>query len=374
MKALHTEIQVGFNLFAHPSGNSIKGIKDQIAFIDTFMAARKAQGYDTKNIVLRIMGGTGSQTHRYLWTMPQSASEIIAGYNSIQQKYGCKYIFTVDYNSDPDSEFQLYIDLTDAGLEFSAIELGNEQYLFKYKNSDYTKEEVTIRTSAMTPYKYFAMADEYIDAFGGNIPFWVQLAPTKGTPNQREYYNLWNDVALEWLSTRKTPQYAATQHIYDGGDYDFPATKALRDALGTTNLHITEFGARNDEGAASNENPDKLAIKELDVTKKIQAILRPGDSLVWHMLWNDYKEPGRWQALFWQSQINPKGTVLMPYIFPDKTATTPPPTSTPGTKENLPPGTSFFRKLNIKGGKSKNVLLLLIVAGGLVTAFIILKK
>jgi hypothetical protein len=359
-KQIHSTKFFGFNSISHPSGNTVKTILDQIKFYDFWLGLIKNLGYDPSRIVLRPRGGNASlHWTEQIWANPTVAAPIIAGYAALQQKYGVKLINVIDYNRNPSLEVALFQTLEAGGMNHIANEGSNELYLFPFKNGDTSKPGVTERTSNMTPVKYTTMTDEYRAAFEPvtSIIYLVQLAPEgKGTTNQKAWYKAWNDVIVNYVNT-SVGELGVTQHIYDENNtYNIATTKALR-ARFTHHVpfYFTEYGARPIEGEFTPANELKQALRERDLTAKILEVMQNGDVLLSHLLWTDYKGPGLYQGWWHNNTLMEKGKILMEYLFPEKVATEP-------VETKPAPGTTYFRKLNIKQPKNLNVIVILVVA------------
>ena len=73
----------------------------------------KKSGNSTSNIYLRPLGSVNSQkTYSKNWTDKQ-----LLNWAKLQQKYGCKYIYTVNFNDTPSSQVKFYQRMKKAGMK-----------------------------------------------------------------------------------------------------------------------------------------------------------------------------------------------------------------------------------------------------------------
>lgn len=159
----------------------------------------RKSGKNTQSVYLRPMGEVNSQkTYSRSWSDKQLSS-----WAKLQKKYGCKYIYTVNFNDTPKNQLKFYQRMRRAGMRFSAIELGYQQYLPKYTEYKTCRyEEVTRRTLGMTPEKYLKMSREYINALKtAKIPFYVQFAPEFSS--SRKSYKQWNTYTISAINRDK---------------------------------------------------------------------------------------------------------------------------------------------------------------------------
>ena len=138
----------------------------------------------------------------------------------LQQKYGCKYIYTVNFNDTPSSQVKFYQRMKKAGMKFSIIELGYQQYLPKYTEYKTCRyDEVTRRTLGMTPAKYIKMCREYISLFKTSAgSFYIQFAPEYSS--SRKSYKEWNDYMASGIKNNKFGNVKIYGSIQSGSETD----------------------------------------------------------------------------------------------------------------------------------------------------------
>lgn len=277
-------IGVGFNTKA------TLDYKNQCLYLDKELALLKTSGVNTQKIWLRLNGGTISQK-----TMPSDWSEdMIKSWNAVQDKYGCKYVFVVNFNDSPKSQKLFYDRLVKGGIVFSGIELGNEQYLPKFAGSKITKdEEVTERTKNMTPEKYIAMSNEYIAEFGSiNLPFYVQFAPQK--EDKIDYTN-WNKRIAKAINENefKTKNIVGSIHLYErdgNGSLDTNQVNNIRALVNKSlPMAVTESGVVDKTGKVQY---NKIIDQEKYLISRVLGSLKTGDLYFNQVLYTDYKKVG----------------------------------------------------------------------------------
>ena len=282
---INKKIHVGFNA----KGNL--DTSKQYTYVKKEFSALKKKKADTSKIYLRLQGGTISQkSYSKNWSGSQ-----IAQWAKLQNSYKCKYIFVVNFNDTASNQLKFYQRFLKAGIRFSMIELGNEQYLPKFSQSKTNKyDEVTKRTANMSPSKYINMSNNYIKAFKKyKLPFYVQFAPK--SENNQTYYSKWNTSIIKAINDRKfaSDKINGTIHLYErdgAGSLDARQIAALRERI-KRNIHIavTESGVVDKKNMLSE---DRYAAQELDLTKRILAQMQSGDTFLNQVLYTDYKTVG----------------------------------------------------------------------------------
>lgn len=310
----------GFNTYQHPSS----GLSTQLEKLDAELVTQAALMYPVETIHCRPCSGNGSQiqSHRSVWTAP-----FIAEWAGLKADHDLQLKYVVNFNNTPEIELAFFEQLELAGVVHSEIELGNEHYLKKYSDpfgspSNASKPEVTVKTASMTPTKYIEYCEEYITVFAVKaLPFLMQLAPNgKGTNSQKSKYNNWNTYVINAVeNTMPAATYHYSQHIYSPIDdeYDLSAlTATLTEIGGSYKMYITEYGARPDTGVTEAVDWNLEANRELLLAQNIKAVLRNNDVMMTHMFWNNYlTEAGRHQAAYWNDETNPKGVLIIPFVF-----------------------------------------------------------
>ena len=176
----------------------------------------KKSGNSTSDIYLRPLGSVNSQkTYSKNWTDKQ-----LLNWAKLQQKYGCKYIYTVNFIDTPSSQVKFYQRMKKAGMKFSIIELGYQQYLPKYTEYKTCRyDEVTRRTLGMTPAKYIKMCREYISLFKTSAgSFYIQFAPEYSS--SRKSYKEWNDYMASGIKNNKFGNVKIYGSIQSGSETD----------------------------------------------------------------------------------------------------------------------------------------------------------
>lgn len=297
------EISVGFNTKATLSS------MQQCSYIRNEFNKLKNEGIKTNKIWLRLNGGTISQkTKPNDWT-----EDMIKQWGQIQKDFGCNYVFVVNYNDTPKSQFELYNRLTKGGIKFNAIELGNEQYLGKYSEANTQKyDEVSERTSNMTPEKYIKICNEYILDFNSEaLPFYVQFAPQK---EGKVEYTEWNKSIANAINLGKfqTKNIYGSIHMYerDGdGSLDEKQINAIRSLMiNPINFAVTESGVINSKANLSYEQHIK---QEENLTQRILKELKGGDLFFNQVLYTDYKDVNAEVLHQKYNGITPKGEAIM---------------------------------------------------------------
>ncbi|MGN0355969.1 MAG: glycoside hydrolase family 5 protein [Muricoprocola sp.] len=180
------------------------------------LSEMKKNGNSMSNVYLRPLGSVNSQkTYSKNWSDKQLSS-----WAKLQKKYGCKYIFTVNFNDTPENQLKFYQRMRKAGMKFSIIELGYQQYLPKYTEYKTCRyDEVTRRTLGMTPAKYVKMCCEYINKFKAlKVPFYIQFAPEYSS--SRKNYKEWNSYIVSAINKNTFGNIKMYGTIQNGTDAD----------------------------------------------------------------------------------------------------------------------------------------------------------
>lgn len=277
-------IKAGFNAKATLSP------EDQYAYLNKELSKLKNEGIKTEKIWLRLNGGTVSQK-----TYPNDWSDdTVTQWAQLQQDFGLSYMFVVNFNDTPESQWRFYNRLTKSGIKFDAIELGNEQYLPKFAESNTEKYmEVTDRTKNMTPNKYIQMCNEYIlDFKTQGIPFYVQFAPQK---EDKINYANWNKRIAQAINNGEflSPNIGGSIHLYEREGYgsldvnQLNTTRSL--VVKPISFAITESGVVDKKGKLSYE---EFIEQEQYLTSRILEQLRGEDLFFNQVLYTDYKTVG----------------------------------------------------------------------------------
>lgn len=264
--------------------------KDQYAYVRKQFANLKKAGADTKKIMIRLNGGTISQqTYSKDWTDSE-----IACWAKLQKTYGCKYIFVVNLNDTAQNQLKFFQRMKKAGIKFSMIELGNEQYLPKFAESKISYKEVTKRTSAMTPEKYIRLCNEYIRLLKKyDLPFYVQFAPE--SENNAKAYNAWNTAIIQAINGKKfaSGRIHGAIHLYErngSGSLNEDQIKNLKKHVNRNiSIAVTEYGVVDKKGKLSKRAYVK---QEAALTRRILRQLDKDDLLLNQVLYTDYKTVG----------------------------------------------------------------------------------
>ena len=159
----------------------------------------KEHGKNTADLYLRPLGEKNSQkTYSGDWSEKQ-----ISNWAKLQQKYNCKYIYTVNFNDTPENQLKLYQRMRKSGMRFSVIELGYQHYLPKYADGETGRyDEITRRTAGMTPEKYFRMCCGYMKKLKVcQLPFCIQFAPEY--TGSRKSYKKWNSYMVSAVNKKQ---------------------------------------------------------------------------------------------------------------------------------------------------------------------------
>ena len=301
------KVHVGFNA----KGNL--DTTNQYTYVKKQLSALKKAGTNTGKIYLRLQGGTISQkAYSKDWTESQ-----IARWAKLQNEYKCKYIFVVNLNDIASKQLAFYTRFLKAGIRFSMIELGNEQYLPKFAQSKVTRyDEVTKRTAGMTPSKYIKLSNEYIKAFKKyKLPFYVQFAPDSS--KNGDWYKKWNSSMINAINKRKfaSNNINGTIHLYErngAGSLDAKQIASLRTQIKPKiNIAVTESGVVDNKGQLT---ASSYAAQELNLTKRILAQLQPGDTFLNQVLYTNYKTTGSAVLHPKAHGLTVKGKVIMEYL------------------------------------------------------------
>lgn len=304
---INKKIHVGFNA----KGNL--DTSDQYQYVKTQMEELKKEKADTGKVYLRLQGGSISQkTYSNVWSKRQ-----IDAWAKLQKAYQCKYIFVVNFNDTVSNQIKFYQRFRQAGIKFSMIELGNEQYLPKFTKSkveDYA--EVTKRTSDMSASKYIKMCNEYIKAFKKyKLPFYVQFAP-KSERNEKSY-ETWNTAVIKAINGKKfaSDQIHGTIHLYErngAGTLDAGQISDLRKRIKKKiQIAVTESGVVDKKETLSEET---YANQELELSKRILTQMKKGDVVLNQVLYTDYKTTGSAVLHPKSGGLTLKGKKLMEFL------------------------------------------------------------
>lgn len=277
-------IQVGFN------AKGSLAVSEQTQFLQNELKKWKEQNISTEKVWLRLQGGSISQK-----TYPEEWSDHdIREWVQVQKEYGVSYIFVVNFNDEPKDQANFYKRMTDLGMKFAFVELGNEQYLPKYRESKVDEsEEVTKRTSGMTPKKYIQLSEEYIQAFQAfDLPYYIQFAPEKeDQTNTTE----WNREIAHAINTNafSSEKINGTLHLYerngDGSLNEAQISDIKNLVKRPISIAITEYGVVDKKGKLTSQ---KRIDQEMHLTKRILNQLQDGDVLLNQLLYTDYKQVG----------------------------------------------------------------------------------
>lgn len=293
-------VQLGFNLMGHPNLNkdgvyNYKAIYEQFDAIETICRDTHAQGHNTSTLWFRLRGGNGSQR----FSQDLFIGAIIDQWRMLQRLWNIKLIYTINYNDVNDIFF--YNSLVEAGLKFYAIEMGNEQYLPKFRKTakDDVTKCVTKRTEKMNPDKYIKFTRQYIDQYKQfNLPMFIQFAPQG--KNQSPYYKTWNDTMVAFINNNKDLDLHACIHCY-GNDYPYELIPNIKKKI-NKNVFVTEYGAED----------------ELAHVNKLLEVLGDDDCMMSHELYNDYKNEDKQVAWHNSDGITEKGRILFDKLFAKK--------------------------------------------------------
>lgn len=298
-----SNINVGFNTKATLS------YEEQCKYVSVGLKNLQQNGYNTNRVWLRLNGGTISQkTYPSDWT-----DDNIIKWVNLQKEFNCKYVFVINFNDLPENQLNFYNYLVNKGMEFSMIELGNEQYLPKfaeeYKGDN---DEVTKRTSKMTPQKYIELSNEYIKAFSSaNLPFAVQFAPNKEDKND---YTLWNKAIVNAINKNNfsSSNLCGTIHLYEregDGTLDVTQISRIRKLLNKQiPFAVTEFGVADKNKTIEYQS---FILQEKHLTQRIMNELKNGDMLFNQVLYTDYKTATVEVFHSDFSGITPKGEMIV---------------------------------------------------------------
>jgi hypothetical protein len=293
---------IGFN--AQGSVNVV----EQTEYLASMLSQIREEGCNTSKVWIRLQGGTLSQkTYPSDWT-----DDMIHAWFVVQQTYGCHFIFVINMNDSAESQAAFYERMEYAGLQFSAIEIGNEQYLSKYTGENGNEfKEVTDRTSNMTVAEYVKLSNEYIDLLNQKfLPFMIQFAPNI---NSYDKNRSWTAAMANAINTGcfHSNNLCGTLHLYESqklSDLDVSQINAIRKMVNSAfQIAITEYGILDVK-----EIPEENYIRrDMDLTNRILPQLKPGDILLNQVLYTNYRFVGA-AVLHSQYQgLTPKGKILI---------------------------------------------------------------
>lgn len=308
-KSPHANTQTQIDIKAGFNAKATLSSAEQCTFVYKELKKLQTSGIHTDKIWFRLNGGTISQK-----TMPSDWSDyMIKEWAKLQQEFNCPYIFVVNFNDSPESQLSFYQRLKDSGIRFSAIELGNEQYLPKF-SKEYTGkyEEVSKRTANMTSQKYIKLCNEYIQSFIlEKLPFYVQFAPEHEDKND---YTLWNDAIAKAINDGSftSSNIHGTIHLYErdgSGTLDAAQITRIRNLVkAPIKLAVTEFGVADKR---KNLPYEQFIKQEKELTNRIIQQLKNGDLLLNQVLYTDYKST---TAEIFHPKFNgitPKGKIMI---------------------------------------------------------------
>ncbi len=273
------QIQYGFNVRAP------RDTENQCSAIEKVFSQWQKDGVNTKMIMLRLNGGTISQrTYPDSWT-----DDNIKRWASVQKQFGCPFIFTINFNDTPQNQFAFFTKLLQSGMQFAAIELGNECYLKKFSASAVPPDtaEVSNRTINMTPEKYIMLSNEYISVFDReNLPFIVQGAPEK----ESGVSQVWNTKITDAVNSKSffTENIWISIHLYErdgNSSLDTAQINRLRSKIKSpVKIAVTESGVVPD---ASVKTTQDFIKQEKNLMQRIMNTLHSGDILLNQVLYSD---------------------------------------------------------------------------------------
>lgn len=296
-------IGVGFNAKATLS------TQEQYFYVNKMFNTLKEQGVKTDKIWLRLNGGTVSQK-----VMPDDWSDdMISKWAQLQEIYGLKYMFVVNFNDTPQSQLIFYNRLKKGGIQFEGIELGNEQYLPKFAESKVDEySEVTDRTKDMTPDKYIQMCNEYINEFQSeDVRFYVQFAPQK---EDKVDYTKWNKRIAQAVNGKEfvSTYIGGSIHLYerDGyGSLDVKQINAIRSLMvESIPFAVTESGVVDKKGKITY---NEFIEQEEYLISRVLEELKNGDLYFNQVLYTDYKKVGPEVVHPQYNGVTPKGEAVI---------------------------------------------------------------
>ena len=253
-----------------------------IPILPSFSAWLQNQKLD--EIWLRVQGGTISQKeyesdwqdgHIQAWADLYAANPTV------------KLVFVANLNDTAENSLKLYNRFLAKGCKFEFIELGNEQYLSKYRLSK-DLPEVTLKTREMSPEKYLALCQEFLPKFNGSTIV-VQLAPNKNK-NIDEYYNHWNRTILN--ATNQIPEINYSMHIYANAGFRWELVEEVQEVIKSKFLAVTEFGAADAaDGEQDNLTEEQFIAMTQVVAERLSEELREQDIVFDQVLWNPWSVP-----------------------------------------------------------------------------------
>lgn len=296
-------INVGFNAKGNLS------TKEQTELLEKELNILKTKGIDTGKIWLRLNGGTISQkTYSKNWL-----DEDIEKWSKIQNNYKCKFIFVINFNDSPKNQKEFFNRFISQNINFSFIELGNEQYLKKFsKNDNDNNEEVTLRTENMNGEKYIKMSKEYIDEFSDEkLPIYIQMAPNF---DERKEYLEWNKAIANAINNDLLlyNDIGITLHLYERegpNSLDVSQITRVKELIKKPiKIAITEYGVIN--------NNQKVVVsgvikQEINLSKRILEAVSDGDTVLNQVLYTDYKDVGTANIHRNYNGLTPKGNEIL---------------------------------------------------------------
>ena len=282
---VNNKVYLGFNAKGNLDTNR------QCRYVKKLFKSLRKKNVSTDKIYLRLQGGTISQkTFSKDWT-----DKSIEAWAKIQQEYQCNYIFVINFNDTVKNQYKFYQRMEQKGLKFSAIELGNEQYLPKFADSKIEGyEEVTKRTANMTPEKYVEACKTYIKQFKKcKLPFYVQFAP-KSERNEKKY-KTWNKTIISAINHEEFgyKKIYGSIHLYErngANSLDIEQIKKIRNKIKKKCFFaVTEYGVVNKKKTLMED--DDIS-QEIELTKRILKEMKSGDIILNQVLYTNYKTIG----------------------------------------------------------------------------------
>jgi hypothetical protein len=300
-------------------GTNAKGtlkIDQQIAMADKYF---EDFGPDLlNNFHIRLPGGTRSQRE----TTADWSDAQIKMWVDLQKKHNFNLIWVVNGNDPPQNQKAFIQRWMNMGGKFSFIEMMNEYYLPKYAQGKLDKAEVTRKVTAED------YAGEILEAYLPviselNLPIFVHVAP-KRTGKQGQQYAHFNSVLTKAVSGKyKSYKLGVAVHLYEKAEpFDYGQIAELRAQLPPgTPLAITEAGNLNESILRAPKANETVAPHIYAHYRKLAAQLKPGDYLIDHTLYNDYKNEGEASLHPNFKGVTPKGKAvlkMMHEIYPPK--------------------------------------------------------
>ncbi len=284
----------------------------QVAYTDKMLAELDPEV--AGSIVIRVSGGTRAQK-TYLKDWTDSKIQLWA---DLKEKYGLRYVFTINGNDTPENQLLILQKWKDRGVEFEFFEMMNEYWQRRYREPDLSRPDVLFQVTKemyvddILP-RFFAVLDVL------QVPYHLICAPAKNGL----YSTQWNDAIFRAINEKfkDRDNLGITLHMYakgvhedeevPGGDFNYDQIAEFRNRLPPgRSIAIAEAGVLNSELTY-----EEVGQQEFILMKGLAEQLQEGDFILSQVLFNNY--PDENSAVLHPSYdgLTPKGEYILDWII-----------------------------------------------------------